>query len=91
MIIAWIRPARSLVRPPRRPAAVARSQQRLGTDPGLRRWLRELYPNSREVQGDAAIPAGWLAVYVAIGVLWHAVHTALTLAFLPLALLERIV
>ncbi len=91
MIIAWIRPALSLLRPRLRPASVARSLQRLGTDPGLRRWLRELYPNSREVQGDAAIPAGWLAVYVAIGVLWHAVHTALTLAFLPLALLERIV
>lgn len=91
MIIAWIRPALSLLRPRLRPASAARALRRLGTDPGLRRWLRGLYPNSREVQGDAAIPAGWLAAYVAIGVLWHAVHAALSLAFLPLALLKRIV
>jgi len=78
MIIAWIRPALSLFRP------------RPGTHAGLRRWLRALFPNSREVQGEAAIPAGWLALYVAIGVLWHAVHTLLTLAFLPLTLLGRV-
>ncbi len=78
MIIAWIRPALALLR------------LRLGTDPGLRRWLRERFPNSREVQGEAGIPAGWLALYVAIGALWHAVHTVLTLAFLPLTLLRRI-
>ncbi len=70
MIIAWIRPALALLR------------LQFGTDPGLRRWLRALFPNSREVQGEAAIPAGWLALYVAIGVLWHAVHTLLTLALL---------
>ena len=90
MIIAWIRPALSLLRLRLRPASVARSLHRLGTDHGLRRWLRELYPNSREVQGEAAIPAVWLAVYVAIGVLWHAVHALVTLAFLPLTLLKRV-
>jgi len=89
MIIAWLRPALSLFGPAW--AAAVRRLRGLGTDPGLRRWLRELYPNSREVQGDAAIPAGWLAAYVAVGALWHAVHTALSLAFLPFALLKRIV
>ncbi len=91
MIIAWVRPALSLLRVRFGLGSAVQRLHALGTDLGLRRWLRELYPNSREVQGDAAIPPGWLAAYVAIGVLWHAVHTALNLAFLPLTLLKRIV
>ncbi len=89
MLIAWIRPALSLLRLRPRAASVARTLHRLGADPGLRRWLRELYPNSREVQCDAAIPAAWLAVYVAIGILWHSVHAVVSLAALPLTLLNR--
>jgi hypothetical protein len=98
MTIAWIYAAFLLLRDlllwdgigVRLAAANQRLRER-SLDGGLRRWLRKLYPNSREVQGDAAISAGWLAAYVAIGVLWHAVHAALALVDLPFKLLDRAV
>jgi len=89
MLVAWLHTAYMPIR-----AEVARRVADLRArrlDVALRPWLRGVFTNSREVQGDAAIPAGWLAAYVAIGALWHAVHMVVAVVESPFVALARLI